>query len=74
MKYRTAIDIWQLDSAQRAALPIGQWVYAGDPSQKGRFFGEGAVTVVAWMGNAQGRYRSYMAALRDYGRSVRNRK
>lgn len=73
-RFTKAVDIWALDDAQRAQLQPGQWVYAGEPANKGRFYGQGASTVCAWLGNAKGRYRSYMATLADYGRSVRNRK
>lgn len=77
-RYTKALDIWQLDDTQRAVLQIGQWVYAGDRDNLGRFYGQGsASTVVAWKGNARaarkgmpGGYFGYMAALRDYGRTV----
>lgn len=68
--FRPALDIWELTDAQRAELPIGQWVTAGPDGPKGRFYGQGRSTVVAWVGNARGRYRTYMAAVRDYGRTV----
>ena len=70
-RYTKPVDIWQLDDAQRAQLQPGQWVYAGDPSSMGRFFGHGATTVVAWLGNARRDYRAYMAALSSYGASIR---
>jgi hypothetical protein len=74
-RYQKALDIWPLSPEERAGLAIGQWVFAGEPENKGRFYGEGrASTVVAWLGNAKGKrgnYRAYMAAIRDYGRSVR---
>ena len=75
-KYRRTVDIWRLDCEQRRALQIGQWVRAGDGGTIGRFYGEGATTVVAWLGNDRGRgsgYNSYMAALRDYGRASMER-
>ena len=74
MRFQKTIDIWPLSPAQRAALQPGQWVTAGNEpgAAKGRFYGEGrASTVVAWVGNAKGRYRSYMASIRDYARSVK---
>ena len=73
MRYTKAVDIWALSDKQRARLQIGQWVYAGDRTNVGRFYGQGATTVVAWLGNAKRDYRQYMAALRDYGRSVARR-
>lgn len=73
-RYQPALDIWALDDTQRAALQPGQWVYAGERSNMGRFYGQGASTVVAWRGNWKGRFREYTKALRDYGRSVRNRR
>jgi hypothetical protein len=39
MKYTKSIDIWKLSSQQIACLQPGQWVYAGEPTSKGRFFG-----------------------------------
>lgn len=74
-RFLPTLDIWQLTDEQRAALPIGQWVRAGDGGPVGRFFGQGATTVVAWVGNARASrdYRGYMRALRDYGRSVTRR-
>jgi hypothetical protein len=49
-KYQRTVDIWRLDCEQRRALQIGQWVRAGDGGTIGRFYGEGATTVVAWLG------------------------
>lgn len=68
--FRPTLDIWELTDEQRAELPIGQWVTAGPDGPKGRFYGQGRSTVVAWLGNARGRYRAYMATIRDYGRTV----
>lgn len=68
--FRPTVDIWALSDQERSELPIGQWVTAGPDGPKGRFYGQGNSTVVAWVGNARGRYRSYMAAVRDYGRTV----
>jgi len=71
MKYQPAINIWDLSDEQRRKLPIGQWVYAGDPTNKGRFYGQGRSAVVAW--NDLGRrkvWKSYCKALYDYGQTV----
>lgn len=43
-RYQPALDIWTLDDTQRAALQPGQWVYAGERSNMGRFYGQGAAT------------------------------
>ena len=74
-RFLPTLDIWTLDDAQRASLQVGQWVTAGQDGPKGRFYGQGRSTVVAWIGNAKGSrdYRGYMATLRDYGRSVTRR-
>lgn len=71
-RFQPTIDIWQLSHEQRRALPIGQWVRAGVDGPLGRFFGEGAITVVAWVGNARAsrNYREYMRTVRDYGRGI----
>jgi hypothetical protein len=73
MRFRPMLNIWNLTTEERAALQPGQWVTAGDgpDAPKGRFYGEGRSTVVGWLGNSRGRYRSYMSAIRDYGRTVR---
>jgi hypothetical protein len=71
MRYRHAINIWNWSDEQLRTLPIGQWVYAGHRSVMGRFYGQGKTTVVAWVGNGKGRWRSYCEAIRDYGRTVR---
>lgn len=72
MRYTKAIDIWTLSDEERSKVQIGQWVYAGEPEVKGRFYGQGRSTVVAWY--THGRrigWKSYCASLRDYGRTVR---
>jgi len=71
MKYQSAVNIWDLNDQERAALQIGQWVYAGERSNMGRFYGQGRSTVVAWCGNGRGRWVSYTQAIRDYARGVR---
>lgn len=69
-KYTKTIDIWEIPEEKRGDIPIGQWVSAGPDGPRGRFLGHGRATVVAWLPNARGRYRQYMATLRDYGRSI----
>lgn len=71
MKFTKTVDIWALNEVERAKLQPGQWVSAGVDGPRGRFFGEGRSTVVAWEGNARGRYVSYMATMADYGRNAR---
>ena len=75
MKYQPAINIWDLNDTERKRLPIGQWVYAGDPANKGRFYGDGrSGTVVAWhdLGKRKG-WKRYCRALYDYGQTVMGR-
>lgn len=71
-RYTKTVDIWTLSDDQRRDLAIGQWVTAGPDGGKGRFYGQGHSTVVAWLGNCKGRYRSYMATIAQYGRQVRH--
>jgi hypothetical protein len=72
-RFTKTVNIWNLDSEQRAALQIGQWVSAGEDGPRGRFYGEGSSTVAAWVGNARrsGDYRSYMSTIHNYGKVVR---
>jgi hypothetical protein len=71
MKYQPALDVWTLTDHQRAALQIGQWVYAGDRSNMGRFYGQGRSTVVAWHNNGKRiGWRNYCRSLYDYGQTV----
>lgn len=73
-KFSKAVDIWSLSDTEMAKLAIGQWVYAGERSNAGRFYGVGpGGVVVAWSNNARGRWSSYHRALRDYGATVRAR-
>jgi len=72
-KFTKAGNIWALSSDQVKALPVGQWVYAGEPDNKGRFLGvkPSGTVVVAWLGNARNakNYRAYMRTCRDYARA-----
>lgn len=71
-KFVPAFDIWQVPDYLRPHIQPGQWVYAGDRSHLGRFYGASMRTcVVAWQGNAKGRGKAYQRALSDYGRNVR---
>lgn len=71
-KFKQTVDIWALSSEERQMLQPGQFVTAGPDGPRGRFWGEGRSTVVAWDGNARGRYADYNRAVRDYGASIRN--
>ena len=71
MRYQPALNIWNLSPEQIKALPIGQWIYAGDPSTKGRFYGQGRSTVIAWHGRGKGRWAEYCKALHAYGKTVK---
>ncbi len=77
-RFQSTIDIFTLSDEQRAQLQPGQWVTAGpddfgDGRNRGRYFGKSANgnDICAWIGNAKGRYRSYMASIAAYGRSAR---
>lgn len=74
-RYTKTVDIWTLDSVQRKGLQIGQWVTAGADGPKGRFYGEGRSTVVAWLGNAKAsrNYKGYMKTLHTYGKASMGR-
>ncbi|UVD36658.1 hypothetical protein RCXUPER_240 [Rhodobacter phage RcXuper] len=70
-RYRKTVNVWTLSPEQRAALPIGQWVSAGEgpDAPKGRYLGQTPGSdVVAWLGNGKGRWRAYFKALRDYAK------
>lgn len=71
--YTKAINIWSLTSLQRSKLQPGQWVYAGNPSDKGIWLGvkPSGTEVVAWHGNARSHasYKAYVRSLRDYALS-----
>tara|TARA_R110000824_G_scaffold70939_2_gene181854 strand:- start:190 stop:417 length:228 start_codon:yes stop_codon:yes gene_type:complete len=71
MQFVKALDIHSLTDNERAALQVGQWVYAGDKSAKGKFLGvtKGGSVVVAWHGSATrkgNKPNEYYRALRDY--------
>ena len=70
MKFTKALDIWKLTPAEIARLQPGQWVYAGEPTSKGRYLGvrPSSSVVVGWLGNARNHSprKSYYRALRDY--------
>ena len=69
-RYTKTVNIWNLDTAGRKALQVGQWVQAGQDGPKGRFYGEGRTTVVAWVGNAKAshNYFGYMKNIYAYAK------
>jgi hypothetical protein len=70
-KFVPAFDIWTIPQEARAAIPRGQWVYAGDPANLGRFYGAtDAQTVVAWLGNARGHKRA-LGGIPGYFRTIK---
>lgn len=71
MKYQPSINIWNVVPASRIKdIQPGQWVYAGDKSNKGVFLGvkPSGVVVCAWYENAKGAesFRGYIRTLRQY--------
>jgi hypothetical protein len=72
MRYKKSVDIWQLSDKQIKKLQVGQWVFAGDTKNIGRFLGvkKSNTVVVAWHGNAsfQKSYKGYIQTLLNYAR------
>ena len=68
-RYVTAFNVWGADNATLASALPGQWVYAGDRSSMGRFYGvkSSGTVVVAWLGNARKH-----AMQREYFRTIYN--
>lgn len=66
------IDIWKLSDAETKKLPPGQWVHAGEKSNKGMFLGvkESGTVVVAWLQNAKNsrNYNAYISSCRRYAK------
>ena len=56
MKYQKAVNVWTLPEESLKRLQVGQWVYAGEKSNKGIWCGitSRGVKVVAWSGNIEG--------------------
>lgn len=73
MQYSKAVDIWQLTENQTRKLQVGQWVFAGNTKNIGRFLGvkKSGTVVVAWHGNAsfQKSYNGYIQQLLNYARA-----
>jgi len=72
MKFTKAINIWSLSKDQMKTLKPGQWVYAGDRSNLGRFYGVRSFSdtvVVAWKENAKNNdYFNYCNTLYTYAK------
>jgi len=70
MKFTHAFNIWEVPAELLKHAQPGQWVYAGDKSNKGIFLGvkPSGTIVCAWYGNAksQNSFKSYIRTLRDY--------
>lgn len=73
--FTKTVDIWSLSPEEIAKLQPGQYVQAGPQGPKGRFFGHGASTVVAWSARipAGSRRNGYLAKYAQFGREVRNK-
>lgn len=73
MKFSQSFDIWSVPVSLLKHAQPGQWVYAGDKSNKGRFLGVKAsgTVVVAWQGNTQSRSdkAGYIKTLRSYAKA-----
>jgi hypothetical protein len=72
MQYSKPVDIWQLSDKQIKQLQVGQWIFAGNSKNIGRFLGvkKSNTVVVAWQGNAsfQKSYSDYIQILLNYAR------
>lgn len=73
--FTKAVDIWSLTPEEIANLQPGQYVTAGPQGPKGRFFGCGSTTVVAWAASipAGGRRREYLSKYAEFGRQARSK-
>lgn len=72
MKFLPAFNIWSVPAELLAKAQPGQWVYVGNPEDRGIFLGvkRSGTIVVAWHGNAknQSSYRDYVNTLRQYAK------
>lgn len=76
MKFQKPLDVWKMNPEEFAKLQPGNWIFAGEPSNKGRFLGvkKSGSVVVAWIGNErnQGSYAKrldYVRTLRQYAKA-----
>lgn len=77
-RFVPAFDINAFPVEARGTIQPGQWVWSGDPSNKGRFYAAtGFQDVVAWLGNARGHRRStggipgYFRTVHRYGAALK---
>jgi len=70
MKYQPAFNVWAMPAPFYKHIQPGQWVYAGDKSNKGIFLGvrKSGTVVVAWYMNAKSHksFRDYVKTLHNY--------
>ena len=72
MKFQRSFDIWAVPAPLYKHIQPGQWVYAGDRSNKGIYLGvtQRGTVVCAWYQNAKaygrGKFKRYIRTLRDY--------
>jgi hypothetical protein len=73
MKFTYAFDIWSVPVDLLKHAQPGQWVYAGNKADKGRFLGvkRSGTVVVAWQGNTarQADKAGYIKTLRSYAKA-----
>ena len=73
MRFTSSFDIWAVPVSLLKHVQPGQWVYAGNKADKGRFLGVKAsgTVVVAWSGNTQARVdkTGYIRHLRSYAKA-----
>ena len=73
MRYIQAFNIWNIPQELIQYIQPGQWIYAGDKSNKGIYQGikSNGIIVVAWQGNINNKpnKREYIKTLRDYAKS-----
>lgn len=73
MKFTSSFDIWSVPVSLLKHAQPGQWVYAGNKADKGRFLGVKAsgTVVVAWQGNTQRQAdkAGYIKTLRSYAKA-----
>ena len=72
MKYTPAFNVWEVPVELLKFAQPGQWVYAGDKTTRGRFWGvkRSGTVVVSWHENAKasGDVRQYWLAQRNYAK------
>jgi hypothetical protein len=72
MKFQRTFDIWSVPAPLYKHIQPGQWVYAGDRSNKGIYLGltQRGTVVCAWYQNAKaqgrGKFKWYIRTLRNY--------